>query len=96
MRPLEPAPELLRVARRLVWFRTPEDAVTDPVRFIAHVLTYGTHEDVETLRRHVSEDELGEAVRNAPPGVFDPRSWAYWNLKIGRYPPPPMPRREFS
>jgi hypothetical protein len=24
---------------------------------------------------------------------MDERSWAYWNVVIGRYPVPPMPRR---
>src|SRR5208283_3927990 len=29
----------------------------------------------------------------APPGIFDPRSWACWNLKCGRLPAPPLPAR---
>ena len=36
-----------------------------------------------------------EALDRAPPGIFDPRSWAYWNLKLGRYPAPALPRRAF-
>ncbi len=89
-------PELEAVASRTVWFKAPADAIDSPVHFTAHVLTYGTHEDVTTLRKYISDDELAEAVEHAPPGVFDARSWAYWNLKIGRYPPPPMPRRVFE
>ena len=58
-------------------------------------MTYGTHEDVTTLRSYVSDEELQEAIDRAPPGIFDPRSWAYWNLKIGRYPAPPLPARTF-
>ena len=96
MKPLQLTEELARVARRTVWFKSPEDATRDPVHFIAHVLTYGTHEDVEALRRYVSDEGLAEAIRNAPPGVFDSRSWAYWNLKIGRYPAPPLPERKFG
>ena len=61
-----------------------------------HVLTFGTHEDVKALRRHVSDEDLKEAIDKAPPGVFDARSWAYWNLIIGRAEAPPMPRRVFS
>jgi hypothetical protein len=60
---------------------------------VAYVLTYGTHEDVRTLRRYLSDGELLEALDHAPPGIFDPRSWTYWNLKLGRYPAPPMPMR---
>jgi len=32
-------------------------------------------------------------LKHAPPGIIDERSWAYWNVVIGRYPTPPMPRR---
>ena len=48
------------------------------------------------MRSGVNDEELAEAIIDAPPGIFDPRSWAYWNLKIGRYPAPPMPRRTFG
>jgi hypothetical protein len=96
MKPLKLTEELARVARRTVWFKSPEEVVRDPVHFIAHVLTYGTHEDVETLRHYVSDEEMAEAIRHAPPGVFDARSWTYWNLKIGRYPAPPLPERKLS
>jgi hypothetical protein len=86
-------PDLERVARNTVWFKEPADALADPLHFIAHVLTYGTHEDVSVMRRYVSDDELRYAVEHAPPGIFDPRSWTYWNLKVGRWPAPPMPVR---
>ena len=83
--------ELEAVARRTVWFKPPAEAIESPIHFIAHVLTYGTHEDVVTLRKYISDDELAEAVEHAPAGIFDPRSWAYWNLKIGRYTAPALP-----
>lgn len=95
MRPLPNTPELHAVARRMVWFQDADEALGDPLHLIAHVLTYGTYGDVTVLRRYVSDDELRCAVENAPPGIFDARSWAYWNLKIGRYPAPPLPSRGF-
>nr|VFK24886.1 MAG: hypothetical protein BECKFM1743B_GA0114221_110282 [Candidatus Kentron sp. FM] len=96
MKPLQPDEELTAVARRTIWFKTPEEAFHDPIHFIAHVLTYGTHDDVVVLKRHVSDEKLAEAIRNAPPGIFDARSWTYWNLKIGRYPAPPLPERRLG
>ena len=95
MKELPRTPELEDVARRTVWFQSPAEALGDPIHFIAHVLTYGTHEDVKVLRHSVTDDDLREALDRAPAGVFDPRSWAYWNLKMGRYPPPPLPKRVF-
>ena len=93
MKPLPLTPELERVARRCVWFKEPREALADTPEFLAYVLTYGTHEDVKAVRRHVTDMELTEALDHAPPGVFDGRSWAYWNLKLGRYPAPPFPER---
>ena len=40
--------------------------------------------------------ELAEALDHAPPGIIDKRSWAYWNLKIGRFPAPPLPQRQLD
>lgn len=28
--------------------------------------------------------------------AYDPRSWAYWNSKMDRFPPPPLPTRRFA
>lgn len=93
MKPLPQSPELLSVAKRVVWFKKPEEALRDPTHFLAHVMTYGTIEDLLALRDIVGTAEFREVLENAPPGIFDKRSWAYWNLKCGRSPTPPMPER---
>jgi hypothetical protein len=93
MNPLPKSDELLRVARRVVWFEEPEQALADPVRFLAHVMTYGTVEDLVALRGIIGTDEYREVLEKAPPGIFDARSWAYWNLICGRHPAPPLPQR---
>ena len=85
--------ELLEVAQRTVWFKPPSDAIQNTLHFIAHVLTYGTHSDVMIVRKYLSDQDLREAIEQAPPGIFDPRSWAYWNIMMGRYPTPPLPKR---
>ena len=97
LRPLVPTTELEVVARRCVWFMEPAAALARPAHFIAHVLTYGMAEDVKTLRRYVSDDMLATALDQAPPGVFDGRSWGYWHLKLkGLRHPPPLPERRLS
>jgi len=93
MKPLPGTPELLQVARRVVWFKEPEETLADPVHFLAHVMTYGTVEDLQALEGMVGKEDFCEVLDKAPPGIFDPRSWAYWNLKCGRQPPPPLPGR---
>lgn len=85
--------DLLAVASRVVWFETPEKALADPIRFMAYVMTYGTPQDVAVMRQYVDDDGFQEAIENAPAGIMDERSWAYWNAMAGHYPAPPMPTR---
>jgi hypothetical protein len=93
MKTLPPTPELLAVARRVIWFEEPERALADPLQFLAHVMVIGTAEDLRALRGIVTKEDYREVLDNAPPGIFDPRSWAYWNLVCGRRPAPPLPTR---
>src|ERR1700750_7332 len=93
MKSLPITPALLTVAQRVVWFKEPADALADPIHFLAHVMTYGTVEDLRELQGIVGLDEFREVLDFAPPGIFDARSWVYWNLKCGRIPAPPLPVR---
>jgi hypothetical protein len=88
--------ETRALARRLVWFESPEEALADPIRFMAYAFARATHEEMKALSAYMDEADLREALDKAPPGVIDPRSWAYWNLRLGRYPAPPMPKRRFG
>ncbi|WP_040336098.1 hypothetical protein [Candidatus Magnetobacterium casense] len=94
MKTLPVTPALLNVARRVVWFKEPEETLSDPVHFIAHVMTYGTVEDLVAIEGIVGQEEFRQVLDNAPPGIFDRRSWAYWNLKCRRQPAPPLPVRK--
>ena len=96
MKQIPLTPETEAIARRVVWFEPPKEALADPVRFMAYALASATHEDMKVLRRYVSDDDFREVLDNAPPGIIDRRSWAYWNSKMGRYPPPPMPTRNLG
>jgi hypothetical protein len=96
MTPIPLTPDIEAVARRVIWFEEPMRAVADPVRFMAYAMAYATHADMKVVRRYVSDNDFCEALDRAPAGIIDPRSWAYWNLKMGRYPAPPMPQRSFA
>jgi hypothetical protein len=93
MKLLPPDPDLLTVAKCVVWFEPPEQALANPIRFLAYLMTYGTLEEIAVIRRYLDLDDFREALEDAPPGIIDERSWAYWNVMIGRHPIPPMPRR---
>ena len=96
MKALPPTPALLGAAKRIVWFKPPAEALDNPVELLAYAMKHATDEDMALLLDHVGESGLREAIDNAPAGIIDPRSWSYWNAKIGRYPPPPLPRRDFA
>ena len=96
MKPIPLTAETEAIARRIIWFESPAEALADPVRFMAYAMASAKHEDMKVLRRHVSDQDFREALDKAPPGIIDPRSWAYWNSKMGRYPPPQPPRRKFA
>ncbi len=86
--------ELIPIAKRVAWFQSPDRTLESPSVFVAQVMVYGTLDDVKVLKRHFG-DAAFEAVLDAPPpGIFDARSWAYWNLVTGRDPNRPLPRRD--
>ncbi|MDR3400965.1 MAG: hypothetical protein P4L99_00585 [Chthoniobacter sp.] len=96
MKPIPLNDETEALARRIVWFEPPAEALAEPIRFLAYVMAYATPEDLAVVRRYVSDADFREALDKAPAGVIDPRSWAYWNSRMGRYPAPPLPRRQLG
>jgi hypothetical protein len=93
--PLTPINQAL--ARRIIWFEPPEQALADPIRFLAYAFRYANLNDIVLLQASYDRDTLAHALQNAPPGIIDARSWAYWNLILRDLsPPPPMPTRTFA
>jgi hypothetical protein len=90
MKTFLPTPELLTLARRVMWFDIPERALADTIQFLTHVMVFGTVEDLKALRDIVTKEDYREVLKQAPPGIFDPRSWAYCNLICDRRPAPPL------
>lgn len=84
--------ELETVARRLVWFKSPKEALMDPYLFLAHVMTYGTLEDVSVVKKALGMEAFKEALFHLPPGIMDIKSWTYWTLMTD-FPQSSMPKR---
>ena len=93
---LPTTPELLRIARRLIWWLPPEEALEDRFLFLARVMTLGTWENVESIRRELGEAAFHETLDQPPPGIFDLPSWHYWHRRCGRDPIPPLPKRKLT
>ncbi len=90
---------LIGLARKYVWWKSPDEAIKYPRRIIAQVMDIGTLEDIELLVRLVGEETLKDTIAQAEAGQFRPRSWAYWHYRLGLADVdqvPKMPRRKIS
>ena len=81
------------MARKYVWWQPPEETLADRKLFLAQLMTLGTVEDVRWMLAAASGDELRAVLRDPPVGVFNPRSWSFWHLRLGLNPVPVLPVR---
>jgi hypothetical protein len=88
------SPELLAVAKRMVWFTPPEATLADDILFLNYLMIYGTVDDLAVARQRY-DDDFRAALRCALPGIFDARSWAYWHARLDRGSAPPRLVREY-
>lgn len=97
MNPFAPTPELLEVASHVVWFEEPQTALKNPIHFLAYAMKLGTDDDLIALdKAGVTIAHYREVLDQAPAGIFDIRSWSYWNLRCGRDWVPPLPERSLG
>jgi hypothetical protein len=50
--------ELLRVARKVVWYDQPEQTLADLKTFLSHLMVYGSSADVAIAERYVPAEEF--------------------------------------
>ena len=87
---------LAKVAKRLFWWMPPDVALRDELRFLAQVMALGTWDDVAASQAAYPVEVWQSALRNAPAGVIDPRSWNFWHIRLGMTPVPSMPTRHLA
>ncbi len=83
---------LEQVARRLVWWKSPEDALKDKHRFLAQVMALGDLEDTRAMLREFLKEDLKFVLDHPPAGVFTPPAWNYWHVVLGKT-IKPLPKR---
>lgn len=81
------------VAAKLFWWKCPDEALADERRFLAQAMTFGSWADMQVVSSRYGEGALRAVLADAPPGVFERRSWAYWHARFAIEPVPPLPRR---
>ncbi len=62
--------ELLRVARKVVWYDRPEQTLADLKTFLSHLMVYGSSAEVAVAERYIPAEEFRRVLENAPAGVF--------------------------
>ncbi len=72
--------DLCGIAERVVWFERAEETLRYPKRFLAYL-------------KYFSDEDFQEVLLDAPAGIFDARSWSYWNSVYKNNPTPPLPFR---
>ena len=81
------------MAKKYVWWKTPEETLAAPALLLAQLMTLGTVEDVRWMLTRTSSDELRDVLRDPPVGVFNARSWTYWHRRLNGEPIPLLPAR---
>ena len=93
-------PEILKpLAKKYVWWKSPDEAIAMPERVIAQVMDRGDYGDVQRLAAMVGDQVLREVLIQAQAGQFSARSWAYWHYRLGLAGAgrvPALPTRVFS
>ena len=87
--------DLYAIAQRVIWFESAEETLRQPKRFLAYLMTFGTLEEILTARKYFSAEDFEAVLADPPAGVFDVRSWNYWNGVYNRHPVPPLLQRSF-
>ncbi len=71
------------LARKYVWWKSPEDAAGQPERVIAQVMNIGDFEDIQRIEALAGAEMLTRILIEAEIGQFTPRSWSYWHYRLG-------------
>lgn len=75
--------ELLRVARKVVWFDSPERTLADLPAFLTQLMVYGSPADVAVVERYVPVEEFRQVLENAPAGAYTQEAWERWHERFG-------------
>jgi hypothetical protein len=86
--------DLLRIARKVIWYDQPERTLADLDTYLAHLMVYGSSADVAVAGQYVPIEEFRRVLENAPAGLFTQEAWQKWHEQLGM-PVKPLPRRRF-
>jgi hypothetical protein len=85
---------LEQVAKRLIWWQSPEIALKDSKRLITQIMEYGNLEDVQAMLHFFSHEEIIDALDKPLSGILTVKSWNFWHIYFDKS-VPPLPQRKF-
>lgn len=92
---LPDTPRMREIAKRVVWYMSPSEALRDEVTFLCQAMSFAQLSDIAYLIDTLGLDAFRYGLANAGPGMVDARSWAFWHVKCGQLDVPPAPVRRF-
>jgi hypothetical protein len=84
---------LFDMAKRYIWWKTPDEAILHPQRVLAQVMNIGVWDDLCKLDTLFPRQELIDVLERAEIGQFNARSWHFWHCRLLDGEVPPMPER---
>ena len=70
------------MAKKYIWWQTPDEAAKWPERVIAQVMNIGDFDDAKYLMESMGNEALIKALKSAQAGWFNERSWHYWHYRL--------------
>ena len=93
-------PLLLELAKKYIWWQTPEEAVSNPYRILSGTMNLGSYEDYKRILNSFGEAVLRRVLYKSAPGWFSARSWSFWHRILDSVDisesVPPLPKRKFK
>jgi hypothetical protein len=87
--------DIKQIASVLFWWISPDEALSNPRRFLAQVMTLGTWDDLQIVKKVYDWDAFRDALLSAEVGWFDARSWDLWHHAF-KLDVTPMPKRSLT
>ncbi|MDR1191792.1 MAG: hypothetical protein LBK60_09065 [Verrucomicrobiales bacterium] len=74
---------LEELARRYIWWKTPDESLSDQRYFLQHAMRRCLFNDLKILEQFFGKEDFIDALQHPTAGIMDEKSWVYWHWKLG-------------
>ncbi|MCK5735393.1 MAG: hypothetical protein KAH21_02900, partial [Spirochaetaceae bacterium] len=87
-------------AKKYIWWKTPEVAVSNPYRVLTGAMNLGSYEDYKRLINCFDKAILLKTLNKSAPGWFSSHSWSFWHRVLDSVDisesVPPLPEKNLN